>query len=69
MAKLRKGLNQGRGLKYIKEEKKKGIKLDGGIVIFEVGSFWINRNENFRYTPRSLSDDWQILDLSADIKK
>lgn len=49
--------------RYLKEEKKEGKKLDGGIVIFEDGSFWINRNKQYSYNPNKLSDGWEIFNL------
>lgn len=45
--------------KYIEEEKKKGMKLRGGIVIYINGTWRYNDEENYHYDPNNLSN-WKI---------
>jgi len=49
--------------KYIKEHKKKGKKLFGGIVIPADGQWRYNDNEKYEYNPNELKD-WKFLDLN-----
>lgn len=48
--------------KYIQEQKKKGKKLLGGIVIPREKTLYINDNDQYEYNPNDFSD-WKILDL------
>ena len=48
--------------KYIKDQKKKGKKLFGGIVIPADGQWRYNDNEKYEYNPNDLKD-WKFLDL------
>ena len=49
--------------KYTKEQKKKGIKIFGGIVIFSDRQCRYNDNEKYFYNPNDLKD-WKFLDLN-----
>lgn len=49
--------------KYIKEQKKKGKKLFGGIVIPADKQWRYNDNEKYEYNPNDLKD-WKFLDLN-----
>jgi len=48
---------------YIKEQKKKGKKIFGGIVIFSDRQWRYNDNEKYFYNPNDLKD-WKFLDLN-----
>ena len=48
--------------KYIKEQKKKGKKLWGGIAIFINGSWRYNDADKYEYNPNNLST-WKILEI------
>jgi len=49
--------------KYIKEQKKKGKKLFGGIVIPADKQWRYNDDEKYEYNPNDLKD-WKFLDLN-----
>jgi len=49
--------------KYIKERKKKGKKLSGGIVIPVDDQWRYNDKEKYEYNPKNLKD-WKVLDLN-----
>ena len=49
--------------KYIKEQKKKGKKLFGGIVVPADSQWRYNDNEKYEYNPNNLKD-WKFLDLN-----
>ncbi len=50
-------------VKYIKEQKRKGKKLFGGIVIPADGQWRYNDNEKYEYNPNDLKN-WKFLDLN-----
>jgi len=50
-------------VKYIKEQKKKGKKLFGGIVISVDGNWRYNDKEEYIYNPDDLKD-WEFLKLN-----
>ena len=49
--------------KYIKEEKKKGKELFGGIVILVEGNWRYNDRDKYSYNPKDLKG-WKFLDLN-----
>jgi len=50
--------------KYIKQQKQKGKKLFGGIVITKGDSFFINKEEKYKYNPSDLlGSGWRILEI------
>jgi type III restriction enzyme len=48
--------------KYIKEQKKKGKKIWGGIAIYVNGTWRYNDKEKYEYNPNNLSE-WKVLEL------
>lgn len=49
-------------VKYISEQKKKGKKIDGGIVRFEKNSWLYFVDKKYKYNPNDIKD-WKFLDL------
>ncbi len=50
--------------KYIKEQKKQGKKLWGGIAIESNGSWFYNNQPEYIYTPNNLSNTgWKLLNF------
>jgi type III restriction enzyme len=55
--------NRAEGLqKYIKEQKKKGKKIKGGIIIYENGTWRLNDRAKYAYDPNNLSS-WEVFEL------
>ena len=50
-------------VKYINEQKKKGKKLFGGIVLRDKKSWLYNDKKEYEYNPNNLKD-WKFLDLN-----
>lgn len=48
--------------RYIKKQNRKGKKLFGGIAIIKGDSFFINKEEKYKYNPNDLSN-WKVLEL------